>query len=79
MQMLISKYLSRIERLLEDIAESDENAIIEDICTKDRHKQVIAVLNAIGNCLMSEEIRDKAGSEAAAIFSDYIEFLQMYH
>ena len=43
MQMLISKYLSRIERLLEDIAESDENAIIEDICTKDRHKQVIAV------------------------------------
>jgi hypothetical protein len=36
MQMLIKKYLSRIERVLEEIAESDEKTDYQEILTVDR-------------------------------------------
>jgi hypothetical protein len=36
----------------------------------------MTALNGIGNCLMTQEIRDSANSP---IFSDYVEFLQAYH
>ena len=75
-KLLTKVYLSRIERILEELSNTNEDTDVEDICPKDRIKQVITVLNAIGNCLMTSDIRDSANS---TIFNDYVKFLQAYH
>jgi hypothetical protein len=63
LRLLTSVYLSRIERLLEGVAngvEAGQENDLDELCTKERVKQVMTVLNAIGNCLMTSEIRDMA-------------------
>ncbi len=62
--------------MLEELSNSNEDTDVEEICPRDRQKQAITALNAIGNCLMTPEIRENANS---SIFNDYVEFLQAYH